>query len=174
MNKLFIFILTIAFALPVTSVYSDSLKKQSAQLSIELKLPELDVSPYHKPYVAIWLETPTRKYVTTIALWANDLEWHKDLRQWWRKVGAVDVNIDGVTGATRRAGQYTVIWHGKDENNQTVLPGEYLLNIEVVREEGGRDFLRKKIHLGQAQQFLLNDKIEINNTSITSYQINKD
>lgn len=36
----------------------------AAELEIELTLPDLDVQPYHRPYVAVWLETPERKHVT--------------------------------------------------------------------------------------------------------------
>ncbi len=51
--------------------FHTSVAAQSPQLEIELTLPELDVQPYHRPYVAVWLETPERKHVTTLALWVQ-------------------------------------------------------------------------------------------------------
>ena len=108
----------------------------AAELEIELTLPDLDVQPYHRPYVAVWLETPERKHVTTVALWVEKAEWFKDLRQWWRKAGKSDANFDGVTGATKRPGTYTINWNGTDLDGKAVTAGKYLLNLEVVREEG--------------------------------------
>lgn len=121
----------------------------AAELEIELILPDLDVQPYHRPYVAVWLETPERKHVTTVALWVEKAEWFKDLRQWWRKAGKSDANFDGVTGATKRPGNYTINWEGKDLDGNAVPAGQYLLNLEVVREEGGRDYTRVEIDLNK-------------------------
>ncbi|WP_421419091.1 DUF2271 domain-containing protein [Pseudoalteromonas lipolytica] len=134
-------------ALLFSSLFSPLSFAKDANLTVEFTLPELDVSPYHRPYVALWLETPERKHVTTVALWVEKAEWFKDLRQWWRKAGRSNDNFDGVTGATKRPGTYTIEWHGKDLKGNPVKPGKYLLNVEVVREEGGRDYSRVEIDL---------------------------
>jgi len=142
------------------------------QLIIQMELPKLKVNPYHKPYVAIWLETLERKYVTTIKLLADDPEWHKDLRQWWRKVSRENINIDGVTGATKRPGLVTVNWLGNNELQQPIPAGEYFINIEVAREEGGRDYVRKKITLGKDTQLLIQGKTEFGNININASTLN--
>jgi len=97
-----------AALLMVAALFQTTAQAQTPQLEIELTLPDLDVQPYHRPYVAVWLETPKRKHVTTLALWVQKAEWFKDLRQWWRKAGKTDINFDGISGATKRAGTYTI------------------------------------------------------------------
>lgn len=135
-------------------------------MEVEIMIPELQVNPYHKPYIAVWLETLDRRYVTTIKLMADDKEWYKDLRQWWRKVARQKVNIDGVTGATKRPGLVKLNWKGVDENNKKVPAGEYWLNVEASREEGGRDYSRHKITLGQKSSITIAGKTEFGDINI--------
>lgn len=129
---------------------------ESGSVAIELTVPALDVNPYHKPYVAIWLETPERENVATLAVWYEKDTWLKDLRQWWRKAGrGANGELDSVTGATRKPGQYTFTWDGVDHAGKPVPPGEYLLNFEAAREEGGRSFQRQKIILGNKGTWII-------------------
>jgi len=139
----------------------------AAELEIELTLPDLDVQPYHRPYVAVWLETPERKHVTTVALWVEKAEWFKDLRQWWRKAGKSDTNFDGVTGATKRPGTYTINWNGTDLAGKTVAAGKYLLNLEVVREEGGRDYTRVELDLNKDGKMTIEGTNEFSQSFVT-------
>ncbi len=119
-------------------------------VAIDITVPALDVNPYHKPYIAVWLETPERENVVTLAIWYEKDTWLKDLRQWWRKAGrSANGELDSVTGATRKPGQYTFTWDGKDHTGKPVPPGDYLLNFEAAREEGGRSFQRQTISLGK-------------------------
>ena len=156
-----------AALLMVAALFQTTAQAQTPQLEIELTLPDLDVQPYHRPYVAVWLETPKRKHVTTLALWVQKAEWFKDLRQWWRKAGKTDINFDGISGATKRAGTYTIDWQGKDLDGNAVKPGKYLLNIEVVREEGGRDYSRVELDLSQAGKVTIEGKKEISTSFVT-------
>ncbi len=134
-------ILTVAQPLP-----------DSAKLDINFVLPKIDTSMYARPYVAIWLEDSKRKPVKTMELWVGKDEWLKDLRSWWRKVGRYDRElVDAVTSATRPAGQYRFVWDGTDDSGQQLDQGDYTLHIEVVREHGGRDYLRQKIELGNKE-----------------------
>ncbi|MBB1292340.1 DUF2271 domain-containing protein [Pseudoalteromonas sp. SR44-5] len=139
----------------------------AAELEIELTLPDLDVQPYHRPYVAVWLETPERKHVTTVALWVEKAEWFKDLRQWWRKAGKSDANFDGVTGATKRPGTYTINWNGTDLDGKAVAAGKYLLNLEVVREEGGRDYTRVELDLNKDGKITIDGTNEFSQSFVT-------
>lgn len=140
---------------------------KAAELEIELTLPDLDVQPYHRPYVAVWLETPERKHVTTVALWVEKAEWFKDLRQWWRKAGKSSANFDGVTGATKRPGSYTINWDGKDLEGNAVTAGKYLLNLEVVREEGGRDYTRVELDLSKDGKITIDGTNEYSQSFVT-------
>ena len=134
---------------------------EADKIKVELTLPALNVNPYHNPFVAVWLETPERKYVTTIALWANDMEWYKDLRQWWRQAGRSKQPYDSVTGATKKPGTYTVRWSGKDGNNNLVPPGTYIIKVEASREEGGREYLKTQITIDQQGQILMQGQSEL-------------
>ncbi len=134
----------------------------AAVITVEIVQPKLDETPYHRPYVAVWLETPKRKAVATLAVWHGEDKWLKDLRQWWRKVGrSAKAEIDTVSGASRRPDQYIIEWDGKDNHGQPVPAGKYLLNVEAVREEGGRDYLRQQIEIGQSGEIVLPAKKEI-------------
>ncbi|GAA0362550.1 DUF2271 domain-containing protein [Bowmanella denitrificans] len=137
----------------------------AAQLDITLNQPQLDVQPYHRPYIAVWVEDAQRNPVATIALWKQMEEgdkWLKDLRQFWRKIGRSAGNeIDGVTGATRRPGDHQLQWDGKDNLGKPLPAGEYLLNIEASREEGGRDYHRVAITLGKQGDISLPAKVEL-------------
>ncbi|MDJ0837632.1 MAG: DUF2271 domain-containing protein [Acidobacteriota bacterium] len=134
------------------------------KITVELVVPVLKVRPYHRPYVAVWLETTERKGVRTIAVWHEQEEWLKDMRQWWRKLGRNGKPpFDGVSGATRKPGTYTLHWEVKDSAGRPLPPGEYYLNIEAAREEGGRDFLRQKVQLGarETQEYTLAGDLEL-------------
>ena len=122
------------------------------QVSILVETPVIESQPYHKPYVAVWLETPKRKDVYIFAFWKEQADWFKDLRQWWRKIARKSTpNYDGVTGATRNPGIYQLLWQGKLSSGKLVSPSEYVLNIEAVREQGSREYLRQVITLGNNQ-----------------------
>ncbi|GAB5452002.1 MAG: DUF2271 domain-containing protein [Halioglobus sp.] len=107
------------------------------ELVVDLNLPRIDTAEYHRPYVAVWLEDSQRRQVLQIALWLEQEKWHRDLRSWWRRGGSkLALPIDGISGATRKPGDYRLVTH-------TDLPaGRYTLNVEAVREVGGREHLR--------------------------------
>ncbi len=117
----------------------------SAKVDFEFELPKIDTSMYARPYVALWIEDEKRKPVKTIQLWVGKDEWLKDLRSWWRKVGRYDRElVDAMTSATRPAGQYRFVWDGTNDDGQRLEQGDYTLHVEVVREHGGRNYLRQK------------------------------
>ena len=145
----------------LTTINQAQAAQAPASIKIEVTVPKLNVNPYHRPYVAVWLETEKRGYVTTIALWGDDMEWYKDLRQWWRKAGRSQQPYDGVTGATKRPGKHSITWLGKDAYGKTIAAGTYLLNVEASREEGGREFLRTKITINQQGELTLQGKTEL-------------
>jgi hypothetical protein len=119
-----------------------------AKLDVSFELPKIETSMYARPYVAVWVENSERKSVKTIELWVGKDEWLKDLRSWWRKVGRYDRKlVDAVTSATRPAGKYHFVWDGKSDDGQSLEQGEYTIHIEVVREHGGRNYLRQKVSL---------------------------
>ncbi|MCP4325061.1 MAG: DUF2271 domain-containing protein [Psychromonas sp.] len=123
---------------------------EQAQLAVKLQLPSITSGVYARPYVAVWIENEQREAIRTVQLWVGKDEWLKDLRSWWRKAGRYDRNmVDALTGATRPAGEYRFSWDGKDQQGKTVAQGNYTFSVEVVREHGGRNLVRKKITLAE-------------------------
>lgn len=121
---------------------------ESASLDVELTLPKIATSMYARPYVAVWIEDANNKPIRTLQLWIGKDEWLKDLRSWWRKAGRYDATlVDAVTSATRPAGVYRFAWDGLDDQGNRVQQGEYTFYVEVVREHGGRNYLRQKLQL---------------------------
>ena len=121
----------------------------AAQFAATVEIPQLDVSEYHRPYVAVWIEGPDRS-VINVGVWYDvDMKndegesWLKDLRQWWRKSGrTLKVPVDGITGPTRPAGKHTLNF-GQGHPELARLPaGHYVLVVEAVREVGGRELLK--------------------------------
>ena len=122
----------------------------AAELSIKLEIPRLQVAEYHRPYVAVWIENQDQSAAAQLAVWyqtdpkkEDGTQWLKDLRQWWRRGGReLQMPIDGVTGATRPAGEHVLTFKSSDKQLAQLAPGKYNVVIEAVREVGGRELLR--------------------------------
>jgi len=128
-------------ALPV---YAES------NFSISLTLPEITSGQYHRPYTAVWIENNKGKHVKTLALWSEPKgqKWLKDIRRWWRKIGRTDAQwVDGISSATRPAGEYSLSWDLTNEQHIKVNNEDYKVFIEVVREHGGRNILKHSFSL---------------------------
>ncbi|MBP7140331.1 MAG: DUF2271 domain-containing protein [Opitutaceae bacterium] len=119
----------------------------AAQLAATVEIPQLDVSEYHRPYVALWIEGPDRS-VINVGVWYDvDMKgdegetWLKDLRQWWRKSGRdLDLPIDGLSGPTRPVGTHEV--RLPSSVTEKLGDGEYTMYVEAAREVGGREVVR--------------------------------
>jgi hypothetical protein len=112
--------------------------------TVTVTIPRQNVAEYHRPYVAIWLEPVGGGPARTVALWYETKKTGKeagtkylaDLRAWWRKGGrSMALPADGVSGATRAPGQYTVPLPAN------IKPGQYVLTVEAARETGGRELV---------------------------------
>jgi len=130
----------------------------AAELHVSIDIPRLAVATYHRPYVALWVETPEQKFVKNLSLWhqlksKNDEgnKYLKDLRLWWRKSGReLSFPVDGVSGASRAPGTHALTFLPDAQTQgrtKTVgiadLPaGDYHLVVEAAREAGGREVLR--------------------------------
>ena len=121
----------------------------SAELTLKVQLPRMDIAEYHRPYVAAWIEkAPDQSYAGNIALWYDlkkrdngGAKWLKEMRSWWRKSGHDTAVVDGVTGATRTAGDHTL--NLLDAKAVAALaPGQYEVVVEAARENGGREVVR--------------------------------
>ncbi|GAA3699297.1 DUF2271 domain-containing protein [Sphingomonas cynarae] len=112
--------------------------------TVSVTIPRLDVAEYHRPYVAIWLEPAGGGTARTLGVWYDvkkrgnepGTKWLADLRAWWRKGGrSMAMPADGVSGATRAPGQYSIPLPAD------LKPGQYVLNVEAARETGGRELV---------------------------------
>lgn len=112
---------------------------------------------YRRPYVAVWLEDKEGFPVKTAVLWLQTTgpgpRWHRDLTRWYRndriRKLAEDVDlIDTISAATRGPGEYSAHFDGTDNRGKPLPAGEYTLCIEVAREHGTYQLLRKKIAWG--------------------------
>jgi hypothetical protein len=119
----------------------------AADLSVSVEIPNLPVAEYHRPYVAVWIEGADQRIAANLAVWyqlrGDHTKWLPDLRQWWRRGGRdLKVPVDGLTGATRPAGQHLLKFDSKQEPLSKLAPGQYALVVEAVREVGGREAVR--------------------------------
>ena len=121
----------------------------SAELTLKIQLPHMDIAEYHRPYVAAWIEKAAdQSYAGNIALWYDvkkrdngGAKWLKEMRQWWRKSGHDVPAVDGVSGATRTAGDHAL--NLLDSKAVAALaPGQYEVVVEAARENGGREVVR--------------------------------
>jgi len=121
----------------------------SAELSLKVQLPRMDIAEYHRPYVAAWIERASdQSYAGNVALWYDvrkrdngGAKWLKDMRSWWRKSGHDAPAVDGVSGATRTAGEHAInLLEAKAV--AALPPGRYDVVVEAARENGGREVLR--------------------------------
>lgn len=128
---------------------------QAADVNITVEIPRINSGSYHRPYVAVWIETPDQTAVRTLAVWyqqtrnaeGDGKDWLKDMRTWWRKGGrAMALPADGVSGATRAPGTQTIRVPGARLNG--VQPGQYTLVVEAARELGGREVVRVPFRWG--------------------------
>lgn len=121
----------------------------ATEVQVKVEIPRLAVAEYHRPYVAIWIEN-AEGHVADLSVWYDlklrDREgekWLKDMRQWWRRSGrALELPVDGLSGATRPAGEHSLHFASDHPALQALAPGEYQLLIEAAREVGGRELVR--------------------------------
>jgi hypothetical protein len=112
--------------------------------TVTITIPRLNVAEYHRPYVAVWVEPAGGGAARTLAVWYDikkggnepGTKWLSDLRAWWRKGGrSLNLPANGVSGATRAPGQYSIALP------TDLKPGAYVLNVEAARETGGRELV---------------------------------
>lgn|SRR5688500_7274779 len=128
----------------------------AATLDVTVTIPRMDVAEYHRPYVAAWIEREDRSVAANLAVWyqqkaAKDAQsgkmesgtkWLADLRQWWRRSGREQtLPIDGVSGATRPAGEHRLHFESGKAPLGDLAAGRYKLVVEAAREVGGREVL---------------------------------
>lgn len=126
-----------------------SASSQAADVKVTVEIPQLKVTEYHRPYVAMWLERADQSFVANLAVWYDiklenkkGNEWLKDMRQWWRKSGrSLQMPVDGLSSATRAPGTHNVVFADTKAPLKELPAGEYRLVVEAAREVGGRELV---------------------------------
>lgn len=112
--------------------------------TVTIVLPRVPIAEYKKPYVAGWIEPAGGGTARSLFAWYDihkggnepGTKWLSELRSWWRKSGrTLKMPADGVSGATRGPGSYTIALPAD------LAPGKYVLNVEAARENGGRELV---------------------------------
>lgn len=127
-------------------------------LSFAVTLPEIEAAPYYRPYLAAWVEDEAKAVQGTAAVWydtrlKNNIgtTFLRELRSWWRATGkTLEMPADGITGPTRPPGRHEVVLEASHPALAGLEPGNYVLAVEVTREDGGRDLLRAPFTWGGA------------------------
>lgn len=122
----------------------------ASEIAITIEIPRLDVTEYHRPYVAVWIENEQSAAVANLVVWydigqANKKgeEWLKDMRQWWRRSGReLSFPVDSITGATRAVGQHKLVFTEGEAPFARLAEGNYRLVVEAARETGGRELIK--------------------------------
>jgi thiamine biosynthesis lipoprotein len=114
------------------------------ECSIDLEIANLG-GHARRPYVAIWIEDENNNPVRRIALWYRRPRWLVDLRYWSSGSRNTDFNISSITGATRGAGKYSLVWDGKNDAGQYVNQGNYTVVIEAAREHGSYQLMKQSM-----------------------------
>lgn len=137
-------------ALALSAMFAQTTPAAAADLNLKIEVPSLNVAEYHRPYLAAWIERADQGVAANLAVWYDlkkrDKEgekWLKDLRQWWRRSGReLQMPVDGVSGATRPAGEHKLNFASGRGPLAELAAGEYVLNVEAAREVGGRELVK--------------------------------
>lgn len=93
---------------------------------------------------AVWIEDARGRRVRLLTLWFDRKEMShvRKLSTFWREgwvLSGSGADYDGlraVSRASRRPGQYSVVWDGRDDAGQRVPRGRYRVRIDINREHG--------------------------------------
>ena len=111
------------------------------------------------PFIAVWIESAAGDLVRNVSLWyeaGKGERWLNELPSWYAADQAYydahqTLDYASVSGATRAAGSYTVVWDGADESGGRATAGDYVVFVESAREHGTHSVTSAPITLGSKQ-----------------------
>ena len=116
---------------------------QQSQLSLQLDYQLPEHGPGSKnPYLSIWLSDAQHQRIRQLKLHGEQQRWLPELRTWWSMQRKNPLDLDSISGATRKSGRYQLQWDGRDQQGQPLKPGRYTLVLEAAREHGGYEKLK--------------------------------
>lgn len=142
--------------------------QEGYELLVEFKINQPDTRRYQRPFIAIWIEDADNRFVKALCLWAElGSSYLNKLSRWDRLEGRDWQRLNTLTKATRRPGNYKLIWDGTDEAGNQLPFGKYAIFIEAVREHGSHTLIREEITLGtEAIERNLKGNLEIKSASL--------
>lgn len=96
-------------------------------------------------YTVVWVEDSKGEKVKDILVWYKKKErkYLRDLKGWYSSGGKVTSKdaefMASISEATKKAGSYTVQWDHTDNEGKLLPEGDYVIKIEVNREDGPGD-----------------------------------
>ena len=166
---------------PSESAASDKNPADNSEIGLLVKftLNRPKGKRYRRPYLAVWLDDADGFPVKTSLLWMQTKDpgprWHRDLTRWYRndrmrKVAEETEMIGVISSATRGPGEYEARFDGTDNAGIPLPSGEYTLCLEVAREHGTYQIVRKKITLGEGPiaETKIKGNVELSNISFQS------
>lgn len=85
----------------------------------------------HEAYFSLYLVNPQGRYVKTLWISGKEQKYHKDLARWWRYAYRSNEDLDGITGASTKAGGRNMIQIVLDDSQ---LNAGYSLVVETAVE----------------------------------------
>lgn len=121
-------------------LYQSNNQQHNAVAEISFALPRINNGDYRRPYVALWIQNKDRKVVKNLLLLGDNARWMRKNRLWWRQQGRQEeLVLTNIARPTRKAGEYQIIWDGRDDFGKTIYAGHYTLVLEAAREHGGHE-----------------------------------
>jgi len=134
---------SVAMDSPIDMVHvKDKLWASGQELLINVSLADLG-GYARRPYVAIWIEDDQHKAVRRLALWYRKPRWLPDLRSFSDAQRETPIDLMSIASATRSAGNYSLIWDGKNDQGEYVPLGNYTVFIEAAREHGSYQLMKQ-------------------------------
>jgi len=121
-------------------------KVWNPSLVLQINLEIADLGGYaRRPYVAVWVEDENHKPVRRIAVWYRKPRWLPDLREFTASLREVNMDENSIASATRSAGNYSLVWDGKNDAGEYVAQGNYTVFIEAAREHGTYQLIKQAV-----------------------------
>ena len=110
--------------------------------------------------IAIWIEDVNGNYLTTLYAthFTADGGYSKrpiSLSEWTTKFGIQNrtkAEVDAISGATPKAGKQTLVWNCKDQSNNAVPVGTYVVRMEANIHNADKMFFKGEIKIGGNNQ----------------------
>jgi thiamine biosynthesis lipoprotein ApbE len=145
---------------------------ESYELAVNFEIAAAGSGRGRRPFLAVWVEDKDGFPIRTLALWYHGERWLPDLRAWYhadnmRSMAEGTQITDSVSSATRSPGKYTLKWDGKDGAGKMVAGARYTVAIEVAREHGTHQLIRREMDFfGTAQRVELPGNVELAGASL--------